>query len=148
MSLMIGANDLLICQETTADHCASLIEQAGVLGTLTANVKTILSAIRNKAHYTGQIVIVNYYSLNCADQSDSTDPYSLNHDRRGGGQAVPRRDRGRFDEFAAAAAHSGGNRCTAGLLTQLSDGRPVESTRATPVRPSWPRRSRRRFAIG
>ena len=27
-----------------------------------------------------------------------------------------------FGEFGAAAAHSGGNSCTAGLLTQLSTG--------------------------
>ena len=27
-----------------------------------------------------------------------------------------------FGEFEAAAAHSGGNTCTAGLLTQLSTG--------------------------
>lgn len=119
VSLMIGANDLLICQETTADHCASLVEQAGVLGTITANDKTILSAIRNKAHYSGQIVVVNYYSptpvldsttaLGNATVASAVKPFHVEIADA-------------FDAFAAADAHSSGNPCTAGLLTQLSGG--------------------------
>jgi lysophospholipase L1-like esterase len=119
VSLMIGANDLLVCQETTADHCASLVEQAGVIATISANDKTILSAIRNKAHYSGQIVFVNYYSPNPALNSitalgNSTVVSVVKPFRVEIADA--------FDEFAAAAAHSGGDPCKAGLLTQLSTG--------------------------
>jgi len=119
VSLMIGANDLLLCQETTADHCASLTEQAAVIGTASKNIATVLTAIRNKAHYGGQIVFVNYYSPAPAQNSftalgntsldSATKPF---HVEIADG----------FGQFAAGEAHSGGSPCTAGLLTQLSTG--------------------------
>ena len=119
VSLMIGANDLLVCQETTADHCASLIEQAGVIGTVSQNVKTILSAIRNKAHYAGQIALVNYYSPSPALDSITALGNSTIATTAKPFHVVIADG---FDEFAAAEAHSGGDPCTAGLLTQLSTG--------------------------
>ena len=69
VSLMIGANDFFVCQETTADQCAACPSRRGCSATLGKNVKTILSTIRNKAHYGGQIAIVNYYSLDYASQA-------------------------------------------------------------------------------
>lgn len=119
VSLMIGANDLFVCEETTADHCASLIEQAGVIGTVSQNDKTILSAIRNKAHYGGQIALVNYYST-----SPALDSVTALGNSTIATTAKPFHVEiaDAFDEFAAADAHSGGNPCTAGLLTQLSTG--------------------------
>jgi lysophospholipase L1-like esterase len=120
VSLMIGANDLLMCQETTADHCASLVEQAGVISTITNNIKTILSAIRNKAHYGGQIVFVNYYSPS-ASQNATTALGNSSLDSAAKPFHVVVADG--FGTWAAAAAHSGGDStCTAGLLTQLSGG--------------------------
>jgi len=119
VSLMIGANDLLLCQETTADHCASLTEQAAVLATVGKNVKTILSAIRNKAHYGGQIAIVNYYSPTPA-QDASTALGDQSIDAAAKPFHVEVADG--LGEFATGSLHSGGNACTAGLLTQLSTG--------------------------
>jgi lysophospholipase L1-like esterase len=121
VSLMVGANDLLVCQETTADHCASLIEQAGVLGTLTTNYKTILSAIRNKAHYGGQVALVNYYSPAPADDSITA---LGNSTVASVAKPFHVEIADAFDAFAAADAHSGGDPCKAGLLTQLSTGGP------------------------
>ena len=95
VSLMIGANDCFVCQETTADKCASLSEQAGDRARSAKNVKTILSTIRNKAHYGGQIAIVNYYSLDYASPAGNAQ-IELQPDRRHGGEAVPRGDRGRL----------------------------------------------------
>jgi lysophospholipase L1-like esterase len=114
VSVMIGANDGLVCQETTADHCAS--ELGTVITTVTNNIKTIVSAIRNKAHYGGQLAIVNYYDT---AQGASTEIGLLNQtiDTAAAPFHVVTADG--FGEFAAAAAHSGGNTCTAGLLTQL-----------------------------
>ena len=114
VSLMIGANDGLVCQETTADHCAS--ELGTVVATVSNNVKTILSTIRNKAHYRGQLAIVNYYDT---AQGLSTEISLLNQtiDTAAAPFHVVIADG--FGEFAAAAAHSGGNTCNAGLLTQL-----------------------------
>jgi lysophospholipase L1-like esterase len=119
VSLMIGANDLFVCQETTADHCASLVEQAAVIGTVSTNVKTILSAIRNKAHYAGQIALVNYYST-----SPALDSITALGNSTIASTAKPFHVEiaDAFDAFAAADAHSGGDPCKAGLLTQLSTG--------------------------
>ena len=119
VSLMIGANDYFVCQATTADHCASLTEQAGVLATLGKNVKTILSAIRNKAHYGGQLAIVNYYSPDYSSQAAITQSALLNQtvDTSAAPFKVVVADG--FGELQRAAAHSGGSTCNAGLLTQL-----------------------------
>jgi len=119
VSLLIGANDLFLCQETTADHCASLTEEAGVIGTVANNVKTILSAIRNKAHYGGQIALLGYYST-----SPAIDALTVQGNQTVATVAKPFHveDANVFGEFAAADAHSGDNACTAGLLTQLSGG--------------------------
>ncbi|MBV9416474.1 MAG: SGNH/GDSL hydrolase family protein, partial [Solirubrobacterales bacterium] len=116
VSLMIGGNDGLLCQETTADHCASLGEQAAVLATVAKNVKTILSAIRGRAHYAGQLAIVNYYSPVPAD--NATIPL-LNQaiDTTAAPFHVEVADG--LGTFTAAAAHSGGDVCKAGLVTQL-----------------------------
>jgi lysophospholipase L1-like esterase len=122
VSLMIGANDFFVCQETTADKCASLTEQAAVLTTVGKNVKTILSAIRNKAHYSGQLAVVNYYSLDYSSQTQDAMSALLNTTVDTAGKPFHAVVADGFTELEAAAAHSGGNSCTAGLLTQLSAG--------------------------
>jgi lysophospholipase L1-like esterase len=120
VSLMIGANDFFVCQETTADHCASFTEQAGVIGTVEKNVATILTAIRKQAKYNGQIVIVNYYALNYADPTAAAQSQLLNSSIDNAAKPFHVETADGFGQFQAAAAHSGGNSCTAGLLTQLS----------------------------
>jgi len=122
VSLMIGANDFFVCQETTADHCASLPEEAAVGATVAKNVKTILSAIRNKAHYGGQIAIVNYYSLNYSIPADVSQSELLNTTQDAAAKPFHVVVADGLGEFQAGTAHSGGNTCTAGLLTQLSTG--------------------------
>jgi lysophospholipase L1-like esterase len=120
VSLMIGANDSFVCQATTADHCASLTEQAALISTIEKNVHTILSAIRNQAHYKGQIAILNYYSLNYADQTAASQSELLNQSVDNAAHPFKVEVADGFGELEAAAAHSGGNTCTAGLLTQLT----------------------------
>ena len=120
VSLMIGANDFFVCQETTADHCTSLSEQGAVLATVVNNVKTILSTIRNKAHYGGQIAIVNYYSLDYSSQATTAQSALLNQSVDSAARPFHIEVADGFGQFQAGAAHSGGNSCTAGLLTQLT----------------------------
>ena len=122
VSLMIGANDFFVCEETTADHCASLTEQAAVLATVGKNVKTIVSAIRNKAHYGGQIAIVNYYSLNYSIPLDNAQAALLNSTQDSAAKPFHVVIADGFGEFQAGSVHSGNDTCTAGLLTQLSTG--------------------------
>ncbi len=119
VSLMIGANDGLVCQETTPDHCASFSELAGVAATVSKNVKTILSTIRNKAHYGGQIAIVNYYSVDYASATITGQISFLNQSIDGAARPFHVEVADGFGQLEAGAAHSGGNTCTAGLLTQL-----------------------------
>lgn len=120
VSLMIGANDFFVCQETTQDHCTSLAEQTGVIGTVEKNVATILTAIRKQAKYNGQIVIVNYYALNYADLTAAGQSQLLNSSIDNAARPFHVETADGFGEFGTAAAHSGGNSCTAGLLTQLT----------------------------
>jgi lysophospholipase L1-like esterase len=117
---MIGANDAFVCQATTADHCASLTEQAALIATVSKNVGTILSAIRNKAHYRGQVAIVNYYSLDYSNASLTAQSAFLNNAVDSAAKPFHVEVADGFGELQAGAAHSGGNTCTAGLLTQLT----------------------------
>jgi lysophospholipase L1-like esterase len=119
VSLMIGANDLFRCQKTTKDFCIS--EYKGVIKKVARNVKTMLGAIRNKAHYKGQIVIVNYYSpLTLALYATVIKQLNRSVDRAARPFHVEIADG--FGEFAAAARHSASDPCKAGLLTQLLGG--------------------------
>jgi lysophospholipase L1-like esterase len=119
VSLMIGANDYFVCVETTKDACTSSSEQNGVATTVEKNVKTILSSIRKNAHYRGQIVIVNYYSLNYALAPDNTASKFLNHNQDTAAKPFHVEIADGYRELAAAAVHSGGDSCKAGLLTQI-----------------------------
>lgn len=122
VTLMIDANDFFVCQETKPDGCASTAEQSAVSATVTKNIHTILSAIRNKAHYNGQLVIVNYYSLDYSMPADNAQSQALNQVQDAAAKPFGVRIADGYGEMQAGSAHSGDNTCTAGLLTQLSAG--------------------------
>jgi lysophospholipase L1-like esterase len=117
---MIGANDGFLCQRTTADHCAS--ELPALLQTVGQNVATILGRIRHDAHYLGQIVLVNYYSLDYRDQMQDAQSQALNQalDAAAAPYHVAIADG--FGAFQSAAAQAGGDTCEAALITLLSGG--------------------------
>jgi lysophospholipase L1-like esterase len=119
VTLMIGANDFFACQETTADACGSLTEQAAVTKRVTANVKSILFAVRNTSHYRGQLAIVNYYSLNYASPGSNAQSRLLNTLQDAAAKPYHVVIADGFGEWRAATARFAGNPCTAGLLTQL-----------------------------
>ncbi len=120
VSLMVGANDLFLCQKTTTDGCTSQAEQNAVLSKIAHNVKHILSAVRNRAHYRGQLAIVNYYSLNYTSAFITDASLGLNKAMDGAAKPFHVRIADGFGELKAAALHSGGgDTCAAGLLTQL-----------------------------
>lgn len=123
VSLMIGANDFFRCEETTKDACASASEFSAFKATLTKNVHTILSAIRNRAHYRGQIVLVNYYSLNYNSATGNAQSQAGNAAEDAGGKSFHVEIADGYGAFEAASAHSGEDPCTAGLLTQLGGGK-------------------------
>jgi lysophospholipase L1-like esterase len=119
VSLMIGANDLFLCQETTSDGCQSSAELSATIAKAAVNIRRILSAIRNQAHYRGQLAIVNYYSLNYASSVTSAPVVALNQAADAAAKPFHVVVANGFGELEAAALHSGGNTCVAGLLTQL-----------------------------
>jgi lysophospholipase L1-like esterase len=119
VSLMIGADDLLLCQATTKDGCASRAEQSAVFAKVARNVRRILSAVRTQARYRGQLAIVNYYSLNYASSFISNATLGLNKAVDGAAKPFHVVIADGYGELKAAARRSAGNSCTAGLLTQL-----------------------------
>jgi lysophospholipase L1-like esterase len=117
VSLMIGANDLFRCRSTTSDGCAS--ELNATLGSISGHVKRILSAVRYQAGYRGQLVIVNYFSLDYASASLSNFSRELNHAQDTAAQPFHVRIADGFGELRTASSRFAGNPCLAGLLTQL-----------------------------
>jgi lysophospholipase L1-like esterase len=122
VSLMIGANDLFLCQTETKDACLSPSEQKPVLAAITRNVHTILSAIRHQANYRGQIVMVNYYSLNYASSLINSFSQTLNRAQDAGAAPFNVRFADGFGIYKAHTRDFAGNTCTAGLITPLSTG--------------------------
>jgi lysophospholipase L1-like esterase len=121
VSLMAGANDYFVCAETTKDGCTSASERQRVLSRISHNIHVILSDIRNQAHYHGQLVIVNYYSLNYASALSNAQSLVLDRTLDAAAKPFGAKFADGFDEFKIAAEHSGGSACTAGLLTQLGN---------------------------
>jgi lysophospholipase L1-like esterase len=118
VSLMIGANDAFACLATTGDDCVK--EFPTVLKKLRRNVTVILKAIRRGAGYHGQIVIVEYYSTDYANAIADYETQALNSVQTSAARPFHVEIAGGYRAFEAAAAHSGGNPCTAGLLTRLT----------------------------
>lgn len=122
VSLMIGANDLFICEDSTKDGCASPSEIDPVLAKIASNTRQILAAVRNRAHYRGQLALVNYYSLDYTSSAVTTGSMKLNQAMDSQAKRFHAVIADGFDEFQAASLHSGDDPCKAGLLTQLSGG--------------------------
>lgn len=122
VSLMVGANDFFRCQKTTSDGCLSKSEQQATLATIKRNVHRILNAIRNKAEYEGQLVVVHYFSLDYNNAVITGFTNSLNSTIDAGSKDFHVAHADGFGEFRRASAHSDGSPCKAGLLTQLSSG--------------------------
>jgi lysophospholipase L1-like esterase len=116
VSLMIGLNDWRVCIKTTKDRCASAAEQTATRQRVSDNIRRILSAIRNEAHYRGQLAIVNYPS-----PFIPYNPAIVALNRAIDGAATPFGVvvADGFGVFQAADRHSRGSPCAAGLLTRL-----------------------------
>jgi len=115
VTVMIGINDTLKCQQATSDNCAK--ELPGILTRLSSDVKTTLKELRSS--YKGTIVVVNYYPLVYAGVDDAPE-VNRTVDKAASRYHVKVADGWRA--FETAAAGSSGNLCAAGLLTQLVGG--------------------------
>jgi lysophospholipase L1-like esterase len=133
VSLMIGANDLFLCQGTTSDGCVK--ELSATLAKIGRNIRTILSAVRNKAHYAGQLAIVNYYSLNYSPAAAATTAAVSSLNRTADAAAKPFHavDADGFGQFKQQAFRFAADPCAAGLLTLTRTGPP----RGCGIHPSY-----------
>ncbi len=119
VSLMIGANDAFLCQGSTPDHCTSPSELSALEAEISHNVHTILSSIRNKAHYGGQIAIVNYYSLDYASPVDKAESVLLNTTVDKAAKPFHVEIANGYAQFQLASMRFGNDPCLAGLITEL-----------------------------
>ncbi len=117
VTIMIGANDLLLCDSVTADRCAAPAEIAAVQRTVRANLTRALTAIR--AIYRGPLVAVSYYAPYPAvvSQIMAVNGVLSSVTRRFGGSVADA-----FTLFQQRAAQFGGDPCAAGLLIPLPTG--------------------------
>jgi len=122
VTLMIGANDAFICQTKFSDGC--LGEFPALLASLGKNVTTILKGLRDTAHYTGQLVLVSYYSLDYsnskAGQLQKSEVQALNGALENAAKPFYVRIASGYGQFKKASAQGRGIPCTAQLLTALS----------------------------
>ena len=127
MTLMIGANDFFLCQETTSDGCAGPTEQAAVAKRVTANIESILSAIRKTAHYRGQLAIVNYYSLNYASPATNAQSQLLNQVQDAAAKPFHVVIANGFGEWRTATARFAGNSLRGGAADAARHARQVRN---------------------
>jgi lysophospholipase L1-like esterase len=119
VSLMIGPNDLFLCQSTTADGCTDPAERQAVVRKIARNTRRIVSRIRRRAGYHGQIVLMRYYSLDYNSALVTGVIRTMNTAQYDATMQFGVRFADGFGEWRAASRHSGNRPCTAGLLMQL-----------------------------
>ena len=120
VSLMIGANDALLCQSFSADKCASPTEMHGVLAKIGRDIKQTLSEIRGRAHYAGQIAIVNYYSLDYSSSVDNAQSHELDRAMDAAARPFHVVIADGYAELRTASVRFGQSPCLAGLITELN----------------------------
>ena len=118
VSIGLGANDAFIL-ETACGGDPTCIANGlpQVLATISANMRTILNAIR-ATHFHGVLMIVNYYSLDYSDPAATGLTQLLNKAITASARADHAVVADAFDAFKSAAStpFAGGNTCRAGLL--------------------------------
>jgi lysophospholipase L1-like esterase len=121
VTLDIGANDLFVCQSTTADQCTGS-DFTATVSTVQKNLDTILGTLRHAAHYHHRLVVVSYYSLDYADPVGTGSIAALDAGLAQAAHAHHAKVADGFDAFRRAAAGSGGDSCAAGLIIALPSG--------------------------
>jgi lysophospholipase L1-like esterase len=118
VTLTIGANDGFLCLRGYPANCSS--DFGTFFSGLTSRVKKILAGLRGTG-YTGQIVLLDYYSTNYADNATTVETSALDNAIDSAASSYHVTVASGFDIFKHAAAQASGNTCTAGLLTMLQD---------------------------
>jgi lysophospholipase L1-like esterase len=122
VTIDIGANDVFLCQETTADKCASTAEVQAVLKKIQVNLSIIYALIRDVARYHGPLVALTYYSLSYSDPTQVAGTEELNSAIASVTEKFGGKIADGFAAFEGPSEAAGGSPCTAGLLIKLPDG--------------------------
>jgi len=122
VTINIGANDAFLCQETTADKCASPAELQALLKKIQVNLAVIYALIRDVARYHGPLVALTYYSLSYSDPTQVASTEALNSAIASVTEKFGGRVADGFAAFEGPSAAAGGSPCAAGLLIKLPDG--------------------------
>jgi lysophospholipase L1-like esterase len=122
VTIDIGANDVFLCQETTADACASTAELQATLKKIQVNLAIIYALIRDVARYHGPLVALTYYSLSYSDPAQVAGTEALNSaiasvTEKFGGKVADG-----FAAFQGPSLAAGGTPCAAGLLIKVPGG--------------------------
>ncbi len=132
VTIGVGANDLFLLQNScAASSNPTACVEAGlpsVLASISANMARMLEDLRNTG-YGGEIVIVNYYSLDYSDAANTAVTKLLNQSVTAPAKAFGAVVADVFTAFQKAVANpaTGGKICNAGLLNV----NPVDPTEAT-----------------
>ena len=119
VSLMIGANDIFLCEKNTPSHCLSPSDQNKTISMVARNVKAILSTIRSQGRYKGQIAIVTYYSTDFTSALITGVIKKLNSAVVTVAKPYKIEVADGFDQFRLASIKYANQPCLAGLITQL-----------------------------
>ena len=120
VTIDIGVNDVFACEQTTADRCSGTDLQP-VLAKIRHNLTTILSALRNRAHYRNALVVLTYYALTYSAATDGQ-MRELNTALTVPAARFGVRIADGYAAFRAASVRSGGDTCAAGLRIKLPAG--------------------------
>jgi lysophospholipase L1-like esterase len=125
VSLMIGANDLLLLQDScvnASDANACIIQGLpSLLVTLRTHLTTIYAGLRARGYH-GDLVAVTYYSTNYRDPIVTGAIAAVDVVLAGVTKVFGGKVADGFGTFAKAAAPYGGDTCAAGLLIKLPLG--------------------------
>jgi lysophospholipase L1-like esterase len=121
VTLQIGANDGLRCLHL--EKCTSPTDLALALAAVQKKLTRILNNITNKGGYTGQLVLVNYYSVNSASEQQNELSHSLNlAEAQVASNYSNVTVADAYKQFAKGSKNAPGNdTCAAGLETILTD---------------------------
>lgn len=120
VTIDIGANDGFRCQQISAGCTGSAL--GTLLTTVRRNLGTILDALRNRAHYTGTLVVPTCYALSYADRAGVSQTEALNATLSGTAARYGAKVADGFAAFRTASASHHGNACAAGLEIKLPSG--------------------------
>ncbi len=115
VTVQIGANDALICRQTTPSGCTDPADVTALAQEVQTNLDAILSTLRGAAGYDGQIVVVTYYAVNYSDALGAATGALA----KGVAQVAQANDADvadGFEAFRAPAGEAGGDSVAAGLV--------------------------------